>query len=116
MNSPSHESLPLVLAALRQLGGYFTFKDELGEEYVVVRKADFMPSAAENQANEDVQLALTAVQDLAEDIDSINQTIALLGLEDQDEAEDVASAEPMAPPRRVRFEPIKGDLPPELQE
>lgn len=125
-----NETLRKVVDILQELDGYFTFSDGRGEEYIVARKKD--AASLMGQANEpEVQLVLppsppTTVNTADELLDRINADIALYQ-EAQEQFDDLAipseetsaSTEetvPLPPPRRVRFEPIRGDLPPELQE
>lgn len=123
-----------IIEVLRDMGGYFTFTDAAGEEYVVMRRQDMghlhLPA---NQS--EVQLVLppspTAVANTADLLlDRINRDIAMYQ-QAQEQFDDLAipedeavvtiepmieGAAPVPPPRRVRFEPLRGDLPPELQE
>lgn len=127
-------TLDNIIDVLRELGGYFTFTDATGEEYVIMRKQDMghLPSPA-NQS--EVQLVLPPSPTLSVNtadllLDRINRDIALYQ-EAQEQFDDLAITEdetditpetstegtaPVPPPRRVRFEPLRGDLPPELQE
>lgn len=123
------------LAALHDLGGYFVFEDEHGEEFVLVRKQDF--EVDEGNYYEERQLELPAApkrDDLAADqvLDRINREIAAYHMQDEEEriddlALDTSSHEDeeevfrrsqngVPEPKRVRFEPLRGDLSPDLQE
>lgn len=118
-----------LLVALKELGGYFTFPGGDGEHFVVLRKADFDALTAPRE----VQLPLASASPTVtadEILEKINRDIALF----QGQTEEVTNLNeaevplpPIAPettadefslpaPRRVRFEPLRGDLPPELQE
>lgn len=140
----------MVIAALRELGGYFVFPAGDGREYVITAKEDFEDL---QQSVRDVQLALPGAGEVEEVpsagdmLDKINRDIALFQWQqDQDrqgqdpeeeemefdseeieQGDMVEEEEPTLvgeelqkrayePPRRIRFEPIRGDLPPELQE
>ncbi|MEX2055039.1 MAG: hypothetical protein WD972_02555 [Candidatus Andersenbacteria bacterium] len=130
-------TLAHILAALRSVGGYFTFRDSDGEEYVIMNRQEF--AAAHKPDPSEVQLTLESVEPRPTPIPStdellerINRDIALFRSQLDEEASEIAieitdesnetdddqrlmeSSYP--PPRRVRFEPIRGDLPPELQE
>jgi len=150
------KALEQVMAALKQLGGYFVLRDDDGEQYVVMPKKEF--DSMQHNSTE-VQLSLPAApvpspivnQDIsARDVlEKMNRELAVYqaGLEDEmveDTAiesglssENVGFEQPTsgvdstAPPfakategesadksegLRVRFEPLHGDLPPELQE
>lgn len=124
-----NETLNQILEVLRDLGGYFTFSDEVGEEYIIVRKQD--ATALQGGLPEpEVQLALPPsppINTADELLDRINRDIAMYqeaqeqfdDLAISEEVQDGASAEAsktLPPPRRVRFEPLRGDLPPDLQE
>lgn len=134
---PLKEALAPILDVLKQLGGKFTFMDEEGTQFVLA-SADVLEGA---QKQEEQQLSFPQADSvakalrkhvdssLADDvIDRVNRDIALAASaeHEEDEIEDVIDAEeasleeahsynPPKPPR-IRFEPIKGDLAPELQE
>ena len=132
-----------VLEVLRETGGYFVFRDEGGEEYIVARRRDFdgkkQPEAAERQLPLPSASSLAAaVRQTARRLDktpefildSINREIANTYEEELERELDDLSVEAagqggltatsagsrQARGKRVRFEPIHGDLPPELQE
>lgn len=128
------ETFTKVLEVLRLAPGYFVFRDEAGEDYVVARKADFI---GEGKANPEKQLALPNASSLAQAVretaqrqdttpgfvlDSINREIAKYTNEQQEQMVDDLSLEAAAGPKpkksgkHIRFEPISGDLAPELQE
>ncbi len=126
-----------VLRVLKQLGGHFTFTDEDGEQFVIARQQDFVGWRKRTEGT-DKQLALPAADAVARavrrnvpmDLDDevlqrINRDIAISHWADDERSFDdlglgehrkLAPDRPTPPPVRVRFEPIKGDLPPELQE
>lgn len=130
-----NETLNQIIEVLRELGGYFTFTDSAGEEYVVMRKQD-AGQLRSSARQPEVQLVLPPSPTLPSNtadllLDRINRDIALYQ-EAQEQFDDLAipeeesndetrepltqDAAPTPPPRRVRFEPLRGDLPPELQE
>ena len=122
-----------ILEVVRQTGGYFVFRDEMGGEYVVARKADFGGKAQETPER---QLALPNASSLAQAVretaqrqdttpefvlNSINREIAKYTAEEQEKLVDDLSLEAAGTPKpksgkKIRFEPISGDLAPELQE
>lgn len=133
------ETLKKVFEVLHEMPGYFVFRDKTGEEYVLARKEDF--AAGSELANGETQLALpttaslaAAVRETAERMDrtpefvlnSINREIADYHEEERErEIDDLSlsfdqTQDKEAAARRrgkkVRFEPIHGDLPPELQD
>lgn len=129
------EAVEPVLRVLSQLGGHFTFADQQGEQFVIARKTDFEAMRG-NKAVGEKQLPITSARPMAEATDeafsTINEEIALYRSnqeeQDEDRFEDDSHAAmlteemeadyraPMPPPVRLRFEAIKGDLPPDLQE
>lgn len=109
--------------ALRQLGGYFVWSDE-GEEFVLIRKEDFDQIS---RGPAEVQLELDTVDETEPSptsdsayIDKINQQLATqynndeTDLLDFDDIEEEATDQGVR--KKVRFEPIRGDISPELQE
>lgn len=128
------ETFKKILEVLGETEGYFVFRDEKGREFVVAPKADFMKT--EEQGNSERQLAFPSPSSLAQAvretaereettpafvIDSINREIAKYSNEQQELMVDDLSLEASASPKpksgkKVRFEPISGDLAPELQE
>lgn len=126
------DTLLKVIEVLKETGGYFVFRDEFGEEYVIAKKKDF---GVANHSNSEKQLSLPttsslakAVQETADRMDktpdfvleSINRQIAKYNDEQREQEIDDLSLEAAALPKNkgkhIRFEPIHGDLPPELQE
>src|SRR5687767_4498131 len=119
-----------LLSVLKEIDGYFVVTDGEGEEYIVVKRSDFERRAP---INSEVQLPLPSRTGTGEDIlesagdvlERINREIADYYVQqaEQDfvEPEEESSSLTQSsftvpPPRRVRFEPLSGDLPPELQE
>lgn len=130
--------LEQAIAVLEELGGYFSFKSASQREYVLIGKAELEKL---QQAVKEVQLAFPADRALSREqltaddlLEKINRDIAVFQLQQEEDEmaeepvveevfiEDMAQIEEeqemsaMPPPRRVRFEPLRGDLPPELQE
>ncbi|MFH1354077.1 MAG: hypothetical protein ABIH36_02215 [bacterium] len=117
------KDLSQALVSLRELGGYFVFKDEVGEEYVLLSKREFDGRQASDEP--EVQLSLADAPKLETEaradyvLERINREIALYQLRQQeDEMAEMTDeeAEQLERGARVRFEPLRGDLPPELQE
>jgi len=123
-----NETLDNVATLLRELGGYFTFIAQDGEEYIVAAKKDVSRIGRSDQVQPELQLPLppAASNQFAanELLDRINRDIALYqAVQEQFDDVDIVVEDnaapnpaPTPPPRRVRFEPLRGDLPPELQE
>ncbi len=129
------EAVEPVLRVLSQLGGHFTFADQQGEQFVIARKTDFDAMRGNKVAGEK-QLPIESARPNTEATDeafgAINEEIALYRSkqeeQDEDHFEDDSHAAmlieemeadyraPMPPPVRLRFEAIRGDLPPDLQE
>lgn len=135
--SSLREAVEPILRVLAQLGGHFTFSDQQGEQFVIIRKQDFDTSRKAGSLNTEKQLPLSVpskdshYEEVAiseEDGENTNQYLDLYQIKQQEEqalAEEIlhelAKEEspydhPLPPPVRVRFEAIKGDLPPDLQE
>lgn len=131
-----NETLANIAAILHDTGGYFTFRGEDGEELMVIRKSD-VPGLDAAQSSAQLQLSLpppppgASLPSADELLERINRDIALyheaqaqseefddLAIPDEEEkmSPPYQPAAPLPPPRRVRFEPLRGDLPPELQE
>lgn len=127
------ELLP-AMRVLKALGGTISFYDEDGERFVITCASD-----NDKQRSSDHQLALptadvvsNAIRKNLDNIEEgvlerINRDIALsVSTEDQQGFEGVVELEenegdklfdgPTPPPIRVKFEPLKGDLPPDLQD
>jgi hypothetical protein len=112
--------LPLILEALREVaGGYFVLRDG-DEEYVIMPRREFEANGGNHE--KEVQLPLPEREvNLFEISDDINREIALYQAGQFEEAtkldpwvEEDGDDEEQG--KRVRFEPLRGDLPPELQE
>lgn len=122
--------LALVLAALKELGGYFVWKDAAGEEYVIISRGDFerrLAVSAEEQLdllNRTAYRETAAKSRTADDmLEKINRDLAQYQL--QREEDGINLTYPLPPStmaaaskqgKTVRFEPLRGDLSPELQE
>ncbi len=141
-NSDIREAVEPILRVLSQLGGHFTFTGRQGEQFVIIRKDELDGMKADGAKGKQRELPLMsrrvagveeqAVPESADEVlDLINQDISLYTkMRQEDEAlaqEILAEIEkeepqstlfetPLPPPTRVRFEPLRGDLPPELQE
>lgn len=114
--------LGLVLSALKTMSGYFVWKDADGEEYVIVARRDF--EARMRGPREEQLDLLRGAGAAASPLDNINRDLALYQLQ-REEEEGVEGSLPLPPKadlpagsagKKVRFEPLRGDLPPELQE
>lgn len=107
------------LAALKELGGYFVWRDEAGEAYVILSKQEF--DRRQKAEDPEVQLSLPAVPQEENEIradhvlERINREIALYQLRQQEDQMIEPESEQLEKPARVRFEPLRGDLPPGLQ-
>lgn len=134
----SHKEMPMrdafmpIVRVLKGLGGHFTFTDTDGEQYVVVKKSEFEA----HTHRKETQLRISTVSEEVsfdtdeEDLSRVNEDIAMNHRGESDGSDDLsvsyreteiemtedAYSPPAPPPVRIRFEPIKGDLPPELQE
>ena len=117
--------LTSILEVLKEAaGGYFVLRDEAGEEYVVMAKQEF-DARAQDDGPREIQLPLpeqlSVRSSLFDVADDINREIALYQAGQFEEAARLdpwaeGNAEDEEAGMRVRFEPLKGDLPPELQE
>jgi hypothetical protein len=135
-----------ILVALREIEGYFVFKDEVGKEFVILGKREFdergeVPSDTGKQLSLSSALLNRALEKGTEEktekveeekasankiLEKINRDIALYkllqeeeedliaGIEEDEDQVEIEKPEPAV--QKVRFEPLKGDLPPELQE
>ncbi len=130
------DELAPALRVIKQLGGSILFTDDEGEEFVIARRRDVEKKSKETQLELPSSRAVANAirKNLPGEIDEtvveqINRDIALAAgmsteeaeesLEAVEESEDDLSPDyirPAPPAVRVRFEPIKGDLPPQLQE
>lgn len=115
------EVLQPVLAVLKRFGGEFLFTDEDGQQYVIARRST-KTSYSQTESDNQLPLPTSSQQNTADDVlDRINREIALYQVrQTDDEIEEASTLQTeetiLEPPRRVRFEPLRGDLPPELQE
>src|SRR3989344_3503891 len=133
--NPLKETLQPILNTLRDLGGKFSFTDEDGNQFVLASKEVF---EGEQEKPQEQQLTLPQAETVSRAIrkhidialqddvlDRINRDIALTyalkqELEEEEVLDDLnaSSDDDLAVPHdaRIRFEPLRGDLPPELQE
>ncbi len=132
-----------VLAALKELGGCFMWTDTDGEEYIIISRREYEKRLT---ATDEEQLDLLSRTGRMESFDrpktaddmleKINQDLALYQLQQAEEEEEfddthmVIEEEQLTqfplpaksnlsfgrPGKRVRFEPLRGDLSPELQD
>lgn len=130
------ETLLPLLRVLKQLGGTLVFSDDEGEQYVIARRSDLEknPSRETQLSFHDAAAVSRAIKkNLPSDVNDevlerINRDIALSQVQEEVDLGNLrehggeipkrrsAFNAPKPPPLRVKFEPIKGDLPPELQE
>ncbi|MEK7500181.1 MAG: hypothetical protein AAB649_06265 [Patescibacteria group bacterium] len=132
---PLKETLQPILHILKDLGGTFSFTDEDGNQFVLASKEAF---EGQKEKVQEQQLTLPQAEtvsrairkhidiSLQDDVlDRINRDIALAYALKQEIEEgevlddlDVALDDDLALSNdsRIRFEPLRGDLPPELQE
>lgn len=98
-------------------------RDEAGEEFVIMKMSDIEELDEENEEMQ-LSLAQAPITSNADDVlERINEELALYQLqqvaddqEDHHESVYQAVEEDPAPPMRIRFEPIGGDLSPDLQD
>jgi len=123
--------LETLLAALKTGRGYFVWQDGDGEEYVLISRREFDPahhsSSAELQLDllQEPTLASTPARGWSADdmLDKINHDLALYQLQRDEETDSIETIEddsiqPLPPVggKKVKFEPLRGDLPPDLQD
>lgn len=142
---PLKEELAPLLSVIGQLGGKFTFMDEQGNQFVLASREVFegeqikaqeqqlaLPQADTvarairkhidsslqddvlDRINRDIALAYALKQELDEEVMDDLAAVS----EDDNAAEDTtefSSNRNIPVPPRIRFEPLKGDLSPELQ-
>ena len=142
---PLKETLQPILSILNDLGGTFSFTDEDGNQFVLASKEAFENQQVQPHEQqltlpqaETVSRAIRKHIDssLQDDVlDRINRDIALAyalkqELEEEEVLDDVTEQGedemlfvPSIPPGshdarepRIRFEPLRGDLPPDLQD
>ena len=126
-------SLVDILRLLSQLDGYMVVKHD-GEEYVISRISSLnedMPKERQLELD-DAPVVMDQAETADEMLEKINRDIAMFQLQQEDdlstdeldisqdeepivEDEEELIDENIRPPRRVRFEPLRGDLPPDLQ-
>ncbi len=143
--------LETLVSALREVKGYFVWRDSTGEEYIIISRQEFEQRGARSEGT---QLDLLSEPTLslqqptrnwsADDmLDKINHDLALYQLQREEEVieevgevveEDESEKQFPLPPkpsafapasadssaetagRKVRFEPLRGDLAPDLQD
>lgn len=131
------EILEVAMSVIAKTGGYFVFSGKGNKQYVLSGKKDFdklQPEERQSQLSlnvetvkkskdESVDMVKREEEKVSADeiLGRINRDIALYRLqEEEDMVLDVEEVEmtskQIEPKQRVRFEPLKGDLPPELQE
>ncbi len=121
--------LKKIVSVLGELGGTYTFNGYDGQEYIVMSKQDY--AAHIRQASEQQLDLLSAekhqIVDSADAVlEKINRDIAIYQLlqeeqyiDDQTNVIQELGYDDLAISsggKKVRFEPLRGDLPPELQE
>ncbi|MEX0909815.1 MAG: hypothetical protein WDZ75_00805 [Candidatus Paceibacterota bacterium] len=131
------ETLSPILRVLSQLGGKFSFTDDEGRQFVIMRQEEIQEIKKEKQLS--LPAAPEKVHSADDVLEKINREIASWQMQDEEELAEANQEEdrqedfhrsqegvPMPPninnsenkeeePKRVRFEPLKGDLDPELQ-
>lgn len=143
---PLKETLQPILNVLNDLGGTFSFSDEDGNQFVLASKEAFEKKQEAKPQEQQLTLpqAETVSRAIRKHIDNslqddvlerINRDIALAyalkqELEEEEALDDVtvsldddllftpklSESGETAQESRIRFEPLRGDLPPELQE
>lgn len=129
---PMRDAFLPIIRVLKSLGGHFTFTDTDGEQYVVIKKSELeaLSERKETQLRISTVTEDVSINDEGDVVSRINEDIALNHMDEEDGSDDLsisyqeteiemtedAYSPPTPPPVRIRFEPIKGDLPPELQE
>ncbi len=140
------ETLQPILRVLNDLGGKFSFTDEEGNQFVLASKEAFegehekvqeeqltLPQAETvsrairkhidsslqddvlDNINRDIALAYAVKQELEEEVMDDLAAISE-GEGELEEAREFDSNRNIPVPPRIRFEPLRGDLPPDLQE
>ncbi len=129
------ETLEPILGILNDLGGKFTFLDDDGNKFILASEEALEAEQEETTYEIEQQLSLpqadTVSRAIRKHVDSsiqddvlerINRDIALAYAVEQeageelDEIEEIAVTPDYPQPPRIRFEPLRGDLPPDLQE
>lgn len=128
-------TLDVMVAALREVGGYLVWRAANGEQFVTMSKREF-DHVSQADGGRDVQLILAAgpaaksalsarepassadepASSAGELLERINREIALYRQSEEEEVLVEEDAREGEGERKVRFEPIRGDLSPELQE
>lgn len=143
---PLKETLAPLLGVLSDLGGKFSFADEEGNQFVLASREVFegeqqkvqeqqltlpraetvsrairkhIDSALEDEVldniNRDIALAYAVKQELEEEV--MDDLAAITeGEVEMAEAPEFSTNRNIPVPPRIRFEPLRGDLPPDLQE
>lgn len=140
------ETFQPILRVLRDLGGKFSFTDEEGNQFVLASKEAFegeqekvqeqqlslpqaetvsrairkhIDSTLEDEVldniNRDIALAYAVKQELEEEVMDDLAAISE-GEVEMEEAQEFSTNRNIPVPPRIRFEPLRGDLPPDLQE
>lgn len=135
MMSEIKEALGPVLKVLGELGGRFVFTDDEGRQFVMASQEEWekLQGKQSEITQKPLPLAVPApgmrsfvVRSRADELlDRINREIALFQTENTDETEvDISEEQPddlgissqeEQAPVKVKFEPLRGDLPPDLQ-
>lgn len=137
MMSEIKEALGPVLKVLGELGGRFMFTDDEGRQFVVASAEEWEKiQGKQPEVTNQKSLPLPTgpvspirsfvIRSRADELlDRINREIALFQTENADETEmDVPEEQPddlgitaqeEQSPAKVKFEPLRGDLPPDLQ-
>ena len=110
----------MMVAALKEARGYFVWRDSDGEEYVIMSRREVDQRAG---SEEETQLGLLNPVSADDMLNKINHDLALYQLQREEEEngeDEIAddSLQPLPPlaGKKVKFEPLRGDLPPDLQE
>lgn len=135
MMSEIKEALAPVLKVLGELGGRFVFTDDEGRQFVVATQEEWEKAQVKQSEAAQKPLPLAApaggmrsfvVRSRADELlDRINREIALFQTENpegvevdvpEEPSDDLGiSAQEEQAPVKVKFEPLRGDLPPDLQ-
>jgi hypothetical protein len=115
-----HHNIKGLVEALKHLKGYFVMPVE-GDELVILRKEEFDQM---KEGKKEVQLGLEKTVEESgnydEEIGLANEELAKqqmdYGLDGEEMASEPEGQLGVGPRKKVRFEPLRGDLPPELQE
>ena len=120
--SDIRETLAPILRVLKDLGGQFVFSDDEGNEFVIAGRKEF-EKRKEKQGKLELagshETLLVSTDDEEDDItELVNQDIAMSREIDDETVDDLGliSEHPKPPTVRVKFEPLNGDISPDLQE